>query len=239
MPTEQPNCLYRKLFVEKRKGARLIYDLSVTIGFTSSTRWVDPKNYDNVVEFGLTRADFHLKLTNGSVDLKEGDKLGGELQLDAQKKISTVIKAEGKKTKTKIGAAVSLMAPSVRIDSGGDEHQKGSKYSAELQAFHLTVYGNLSNPERPFWTFIPVEGCLSGKLTAKPLCTVKVKEKSIFTYSDEIIVHMNDIDITCMPKKWTDNLPFFPFKGLRVQKIKCRIIDAMYENEEMLKMKRT
>ncbi len=233
MPTEQPNCLYQKLFVEKRKWCfRLIYDFSLTIGFSSNTRWVDPKNSDEVMEFGLRRADLHLELVNGNINLKEGDKLGGELQLNTQKKISSMKKAGDKKTETKIGATASL-TPSIKIDSGGGEQQKESEYRTELQAIHLTVYGNLSDSERPFWTFMPAEGHLNGKLTMAPLCAVNAKKKCNFTYSHRIVVHLNDIDITCMPKNWMDILPF---KGLRTQKIKFRIIDAISASEKTLEM---
>ena len=234
MSTEEPNCCYRELFVEKRKGARLVHDFSLTIGFSSETRWTNSKNSNEFVEFGLRRADLHLELVNGKIDLKEGDKLGGELQLTVQKKISSRKKTEDKKTETKIGTIVSV-TPSFKIDSDGDEHQKESEYRSEQQAIHVTVHGNLSDSERPFWTFIPVEGhLLNGKLTMAPLCTVKAKSKCNFTYSHRIVVHLNDIDITYIPKNWTDII--LPFNGLRTQKIKCRIRGTISESEKLLEM---
>jgi len=66
-------------------------------------------------------------------------------------------------------------------------------------------------------------------LTAKPLCTAKAKEKCNLTGNNRIVLHKSDIDITYMPKSWEDTIPL---KGLRVQKLKCLIIDKISKNEE-------
>ena len=89
------------------------------------------------MEFGIRRAELHLNLINGSIDLREGDKLGGELQLNVPKRISTMKKTEDKEPATKISATVSTMNPSIRVVPGVGEHGEGTQYETELQELFI------------------------------------------------------------------------------------------------------
>jgi len=169
-----------------------------------------------------------LYLVNGAVDLKEGDMLGGELQLNAVKRVHRSEVTEEKKFDPKVETTASL-TPSVKVETNGDESLKKGVYSTETETNCVDVQGNLSDRNNPYWVFSSDDDHLHGKLTSVSLCTVKTKEKCKFTYRSCFTIRPIDIDISCTPSSWINSLPF---KGLRTQKTKDRIMEAIHKADE-------
>jgi len=72
MLTKQSGCCYHKIFDRQRKDAPLTFDFSLSVGFRSGFRWINPKHPDQIIEFSLKQAEVQLNLENGAVALEEG-----------------------------------------------------------------------------------------------------------------------------------------------------------------------
>jgi len=116
------------------------------------------------------------------------------------------------------------------LENGTVDLEEG-KNKTELESDNFAVQVNLSDSRNPFWMIKPFDIYLSGNLTRVALCTVTAGKKCNFSYNSKIIVQPIDIVITRMPNSWVDSLPF---KGLRTQKIKLRIVDVISKTSSSL-----
>lgn len=234
MDLRPQNCLYFKLFDEKRKRVQLTYNMKLTAGFSAPSRWQMSEDVDDYIEYGLTRAEIHLHLVNGEIDLKQGDQLGGSLNPSTETTTTTSKETEdNRNTNYKVSTEVGLSDKgfSGKANPKGERSKqlKNKDHQSTATVLYLhNITGNLSDPSNPFWIFKGVGSHLDGSLVDSLLCVVKADKKSEFSYTTKSVVHIHDIEISYSPEsRWRNVLKRLPFSGVGEQRIKKELVRAM------------
>jgi len=218
-------CHTHTLYFDKRAKTRLTFDCSITIMFTYSTEWKDVHRSGQSIVFGIEEAELFVELLNGSVHMREANKLGTEIQLETEELLSRnsatehnitagiqVERRVGKDAGAKAGATVGTG----RKISQGD--------SSEQKIRHVLVDSNLSLADKPVWTFKSAHGPLTGQLANRPIFTIKTRAKGDVDYRSWIEVKSENVVLHSLPSKWATRLRF---GALREKSLKSKISELI------------